>query len=246
MGEIELPKGYEKLDYLSISNGKEEVIDINKIEIDYNIPYLYRYMEKKYIEDFFSNGNFLISNFNKCRTLENQKRRDKDEGINDFIGTCKKYRTEMKLGINDNPFLICTSLFGPNKENRQCIKIKYPIQFIKCVCNKLREKGYIVTKIKHGPCFYTNKKFNGKVSKENIDEILNAKNGFDFNVFTKIRQEINNNFDLLYFNKSSLFKDEQEYRIIFQYINEMPIPDPFIINIKEATQYCEFEEYIDK
>lgn len=246
MDEVELPEEYEKLDYLSISNGEKKLIDINKITIDYNIPYLYRYMEKEYIEDFFSNGNFLISNFDRCKTLENQKRKDEEEGINHFNGTCEDYRIEMKLGINDNPFLICTSLFGPNKENRQCIKIKHPVEFIKCVCNKLREEGYIVTQIKHGPCFYTNKKFNGEVSKENIDEILKAKNGFDFSVFLNMEQEINNNSDLLYFNKPISFKEEQEYRIIFQYINKKPIPDPFIINIKEATQYCEMEEYIDK
>lgn len=235
-----------KLLYLRRQKMKEESIQ-NQIMISMGIPVLYRYMPEQYVDDFFKTGNFMISNFNRCKQLEDEARRDMNEGKNNFNGKAEKYRIEMQMGIGDNPFLVCTSLYAPTKDYKCCIKINNPIEFAKCISDKLIQKGYNITNIDLGPCFYSDKSFNGSIDKRDIETILNAENNsFDFSVLWKMANDINNNPKNMFFNKDLKFMHEQEYRMVFEYNNAETVSEPIFINISEAIKYCEKEVFTEK
>lgn len=153
----------------------------------------------------------------------------------------------ISMGIGDNPFLVCTSLYAPTKDYKCCIKINNPIEFAKCISDKLIQKGYNITNIDLGPCFYSDKSFNGSIDKRDIETILNAENNsFDFSVLWKMANDINNNPKNMFFNKDLKFMHEQEYRMVFEYNNAETVSEPIFINISEAIKYCEKEVFTEK
>ena len=153
----------------------------------------------------------------------------------------------ISMGIGDNPFLVCTSLYAPKKDYKCCIKINNPIEFAKCISDKLIQKGYNITNIDLGPCFYSDKSFNGSIDKRDIETILNAENNsFDFSVLWKMANDINNNPKNMSFNKDLKFMHEQEYRMVFEYNNAETVSEPIFINISEAIKYCEKEVFTEK
>lgn len=153
----------------------------------------------------------------------------------------------ISMGIGDNPFLVCTSLYAPKKDYKCCIKINNPIEFAKCISDKLIQKGYNITNIDLGPCFYSDKSFNGSIDKRDIETILNAENNsFDFSVLWKMANDINNNPKNMFFNKDLKFMHEQEYRMVFEYNNAETVSEPIFINISEAIKYCEKEVFTEK
>lgn len=153
----------------------------------------------------------------------------------------------ISMGIGDNPFLVCTSLYAPTKDYKCCIKINNTIEFAKCISDKLIQKGYNITNIDLGPCFYSDKSFNGSIDKRDIETILNAENNsFDFSVLWKMANDINNNPKNMFFNKDLKFMHEQEYRMVFEYNNAETVSEPIFINISEAIKYCEKEVFTEK
>src|SRR5690349_11959029 len=74
------------------------------------LPFLYRYENANYIDDFFETGSLFISSFHNYRRYQDNQLGDKGEGSATTFGISDKNLTivaDVTLGMNDYSF--CTS-----------------------------------------------------------------------------------------------------------------------------------------
>lgn len=80
---------------------------------------VYRYLEEKFLKEFFINGRLRLGSFSKYRAIENQTRKDPTDGSPLFISNDDYFF----IGTPPNVFILCFSL-----ENSQIISEKFKTQ----------------------------------------------------------------------------------------------------------------------
>ena len=132
---------------------------------DLNCPQLFRYLEEKYINNFFENGELWITTLNTCRKHE-ETRRDEAEGVLDniYLTTDNTGKAKLPDGMlylvdkQDNPvgnakvllakqlrncYLLCMSSNDQLFQRFQCkyaIRIYEPERFLKDVFTAFKDK----------------------------------------------------------------------------------------------------------
>ncbi len=213
----------------------------DRFEIISRCPQLIRFIDKEYAEQFFKEGVLRLSSFEKCKTLEDQKRCDNDEGVADLIGKKEDYNIKMRFGIGSNPFLLCASYFMSTPEEiknadgtvagESGIIIKNPDEFVKQVFEALIAQGLHITNVLWGPCHYSNK----TITKQLVHEPkLFDKKSFDAKALIQFANGVAG-YDI-FFEKSQMFKHEMEWRFVF--ICEEEHPDTIDIQVKQPNLFC--------
>lgn len=119
------------------------------------IPMVYRYLEKEWIDLFFSEGRLRLSSFNRFRKHADEQRGDKGEGNNILIGTGKEKTIYTVVNTGIDAFVLSTSLLYNQSlyndfEVDGCFVIERPFEFMQEISKQIPEyKG-----INFGPCIY--------------------------------------------------------------------------------------------
>lgn len=229
----------ELVSFLS-SEERERLIPYQEpVSIQEHSPIVYRFMDEVYIDKFFETGEFMLSTFSRCKSLEDECRRDDAEGRSVLYGTTDDYVCTMDFAPV-SVLLCCTSLSMSNKRPcgepyEACLKIQNIDAFFQIITNQLIKDGFLVSSAIKGPCNYSDKIIHNTISKELIEPFLNADGGLDFNLFLEFASVVGGTH--LYFNKHFSFQHECEYRFVWL-LNSSFKEGSYIVKIPEARQFC--------
>ncbi len=207
-------------------------------------PPVYRYLDEKYIDEFFSSGKLRLSTFKKFYIHENDQQRDVDEGycvveVRDE-DTCRAFKSEIGLGINS--YVLCASL--KNSEDlakafnvNSCFVIEKPFAFAQIIANKLQD----VLNVRLGPCRYmpdrTIKTHNlPKQYFEAMDYVFDKeRNAYNHELLTYLTSVAAGTE--VFFRKKDIYENQQEFRFIWD-IDAPELPEHIDIIVPEAIQLC--------
>ncbi len=213
------------------------------IQINSYIPPLYRYLEKQFVDLFFTMGILRISSFEHFAAHSNETRLDTQEGRANLIGNCQNtdMRVEIGFGIG-NCFVLCTSLLkSKNLANKfkvnSCFRINNYNGFMISVIEALQANNYNIIGGLHGVCKYVDKReIVSTIAQKDIDKINIKDNTMNFNALFELGAKIANND--IYFIKMNNYAEEHEYRMIWN-TNNKNIPKYVDLYVPNAVQFCE-------
>jgi len=191
-------------------------------QLVHNIPVINRFIDESYIDEFFNNGSLMLTTFERCKSLEDEIRRDDKEGYSHIIGHKNGLRIETETYVGADAFMLCGSLNDSykkaNGEEFKCYMEIFNIGLlIQEVCKSLEAKGFKVRNVLFGSCFYSLKKtfekeiksFDPQESLKKMDETK----GLDMNLFYGMLDIAGTN---AYFQKPREKSIENEFRLIWQ------------------------------
>lgn len=203
------------------------------------IPMVYRYLEKQWIVQFFSEGKLRLSSFKKFRKHIDEQRGDKVEGNNILIGTGNDKTIYAVVSTGIDAFVLSTSLLYSQSLYNDfkvdgCFVIERPLEFMQEISKHILDyKG-----INFGPCIYkTETLIKRQLPDFNLDSLRNeddpTKN--DMNKIFATSNLIGGN-DVL-FRKTLKHAHQHEYRILW-HTDLKDLPDYIDIIAPNSRQYC--------
>ncbi len=207
-----------------------------------NIPKLFRYMNKKWVDNFFETGELRIPTLKKCKTHEDEIRQDEDDGtffasalsnddgiLADNSGLIFRYNDEQGNPIRGvrmftklhtkNCFLFCTSEEGSSRlmshfNTDSLFTITQLSEFMEILAQAIEEQIKLENNIHIGRCFYLEK---GPMPSD-------------------LRMAMRNRD----FVKNFKFAHEREWRIIYYPANQEDIKEDYItVKCPKAIQFCQ-------
>lgn len=202
-------------------------------------PYIYRYENQKWIDNFFETGEILISSFDQYSKYEDNQLGDKSEGSSINFGLTENKKTIVSVtSVGSNFYCFCTStqltkdLFETFNRN-SVFRIKDPLNFIMQVELALQN----VSEVFFGNCIYLEKRSIIKnVQSLDLDEMKNPDgNGLSMEKMMNRAFEIGG-FEQL-FLKKLIHQEQNEYRLLWK--TDKKVTDPIVIKCPEAIKFCE-------
>lgn len=187
------------------------------------IPVLCRFMGEQYIDQFLEEGKLRLTTFEKCKTLEDDIRRDNREGRSLICGTEGKFSCKMDFGVGSNAFLLCTSLKDSytDSNNNRCdcyLEIFNLPGLAEQIAQYLSKNGYNVLQVLFGPCTYTeNKQITGTLTNNNLSEIISETDktlSLDYNKIFDMQRQVCDTMQLFFQKPIKKYK-ENEYRVVW-------------------------------
>lgn len=201
---------------------------------------LYRTIGAENVEKLFKHGELLLSTFKRCRTLENDARRDKYElrNIVEIIEGTKKM--EIDVGFDDSLLLLCTSLPPINEDTdlTATIRITDVSGFFKEITKTLVSMGFSVAEILYGPCVYNDKVISIETNSfiSDFEAKIDTTGNFPSQeLMAFINKHVENDIIM---NKPFDFVKEQEYRLVWKLVNSFN-EEKLLIRNPDLTKYCE-------
>ena len=205
------------------------------------LPSVYRYMDKKYINEFFETGRLRLSSFNTYEKYEDQVKGDKGEGMNIAFATSKKDNKTMVavVRVGSNAYSLCASLIHSKglMKKFDCdgvFRIKDSQSFGLAIANKVM--GFVEGL--QGHCIYVNeRRTNKEIKNLSFDEMKISPDKKELEM-GKLFQKVNeiNSIDS-FFMKPKKYQYQSEYRFIW--LVQGNKNDYLEIECKEAIQFCE-------
>lgn len=210
-------------------------------------PVVYRYMDKRFVDDFFSKGALRISTFSKFTLHDDKERKDADEGF----GVVSHRNNEgegqfMVAGLNQgsNAYVLCGSMnFSQNLstafDTDSGFRINDTLGFSAAIARYI--PGFYIGQ--EGPCFYVGRK---AVHRDMGVIDFNPPPGSNSTDLTEVSNFILQAAgDDLFFMKDESYSHQNEYRLLWHTPNEV---SGFIdITCPDAVQYCtRFENLLDE
>ena len=230
---------FEKVDYINREECTKCEIPTNVV---YNIPILYRFLDIKgeYVDIFFEKGLLKLTTFDNCKKLEDENRKDTNEGQSDLYGYDGDIKMQIGFGVGSDAIMLCTSLCSEYKDDKGAIYTKFIEIFdvqglLLAIAEQLTKNGYIIKSIMFGPCFYTKKEFHNTVRSEAFREKLDKEQVFDWDEMTKIANSISGNN--IFFQKPIEKRLENEFRLLWFVDNIKKYQDIFV-TIPHPEAFC--------
>jgi hypothetical protein len=213
---------------------------------DIHIPNVYRYMNKKYIDNFFEKGILRISSFRKFREYPDEIRGDKNEGGGGVLGTSDKsgFQFHVMTQTGNDAYM----LSGSTIESENLMKtfgtdgyfrITKPIEFCVAISNSINGSNRLL----QGICNYRDQRIIKKlITGLDIKDFIGPEGtiiigGQKGN--QRINEIIENGIDLMFLKEKS-YQNQSEYRFIWTINTQFNKIEEFIdVECKEAVQYCE-------
>ena len=214
------------------------------INVTYNCPILYRFIEEQYVDMFFETGKLKLTTFENCKKLEDANRKDENEGRCDLYGYDGQYKIEIGYGLGSVSFMLCTSLCSDYTDDKGVAYKKHIEIFdaqglLIAIAEQLKENGYRVKNIMFGPCFYTKKEFHGVVHSEAFREKLDKEQKFDWDEMTKLANSIGGNN--MYFQKPVDKRWENEFRLLW-IVDEIKKDQGVFVTVPNPERYCRIKD----
>lgn len=214
------------------------------IPFENSIPYLYRYEDKKWINDFFETGNLLLSSFKNYKEYEDNQLGDKLEGntmnvVNGNNG--KSIMTGTQVGLNE--YCFCTSsMLDENLKNvfkrNSVFRITDPLNFMLEITKSLpRVQGVLF-----GNCLYVNQRIiSSSIDKPiTLDDFKDDMDPEKMNLNKMLAAAQPSLTRHHFFLKHTDYQPQAEYRILWS--TDREVKEGLIINCPEARQFCDIIE----
>lgn len=202
------------------------------------IPKVYRYMDQKYIDEFFETGILRLSTFHTFAQHKDEQRHDPKEGFNILFGLGDNSTIVAVTRHGSNSLIFCTSTIEDDQlmqsfNTNGYFKINKSIDFAVAIAEKIPGcKGGL-----QGPCIYADRRSIERRFSE-PDEIVarlqeeGKKPELQETLATASRIGGSDTF----FTKLKKFKSQIEYRFIW-HVPEAK--DPVFVECPEALEFCE-------
>ncbi|MBX3670457.1 MAG: hypothetical protein KF778_18810 [Rhodocyclaceae bacterium] len=202
------------------------------------LPPVIRYLERKYVEDFFRTGQLQLTTYQKCQEHECEIRRDAKEGKANFSLEFKQ------LGMSGGgmqtvgwqSYMLCTCLTESQKLSERFkvdsyFKIRNVLGFLDAISKRISGCG----SGKIGACIYKDKQaLERPLQFQSVPPNVDRSSDSQGLVLSPVQFEMS---DEPYFIKSELFAIETEFRFIWHVPYD--VDGPRIIECPEAIQFCE-------
>jgi hypothetical protein len=203
------------------------------------IPMVYRYLEKQWIDQFFSEGKLRLSSFKKFRKHIDEQRGDKGEGNNILIGTGKDKTIYTVVSTGIDAFVLSTSLLYNHSLYTDfkvdgCFVIERPLEFMQEISKHIPDyKG-----INFGPCIYKQETLIKRQLPDFDLESLKSEDDPSKNDMNKVFATSNliGGNDVL-FRKTLKHAPQHEYRILW-HSDLKDLPDYIDVIAPNSRQYC--------
>lgn len=211
------------------------------IPIIHRMPYLYRYENKQWINEFFETGKLKLTSFNVYKNYNDNELGDKKEGHSmNFLNGSNGFTFSSYSIVGMNEYCFCTSTVLDkklkNKFKRDSVfKILDPFNFMLEITKSLVR----VNKVMFGHCSYVESKMQIKnlITEINLDNFRDNENPNNLSLEKLANHEAENFPIEQFFLKDIKYQEQSEYRILWSVdnINENGI----FINCPEAIKFCE-------
>jgi hypothetical protein len=203
-------------------------------------PPVFRYLEQKFIDEFFTSGKLQLSSFSKFAEHPDEQRHDADEGwcVVDIKMPTKKKRLRSRVGIPKNSYILSTSLKRDQKlmidfDRDGYFKINDVEGFGLAIASKIVG----LTNLIAANCEYMNYKEIGLTMGAEAEEAIEQDEKGRMNINKVMALLRNAIFPEVYFLKLNLHAHQEEFRFVWEVGYE--VSEPLIIECPEAIQYCE-------
>lgn len=197
------------------------------------IPPVFRYLERRFVDDFFSDGKLQLSTFLKCRKHPDEQRCDIYEGCGtiEYCINGTPARTEIQVGLDS--YMLCTCLVFSGKlyedfKCDSCIEIKDPLRFAVILAHKLQQ----VYKVLFGPCQY----MPNRIIDRHDESQFQCQNDQDYQAL--FRKTVIQGSEHGQFRKHNDFCNQHEYRFLWAIESAVQLEEPRVIEVPEAIPLC--------
>lgn len=209
--------------------------------LEVKLPVVVRYLEEKYVDNFFSNGELMISSISKFHRHKDEQRGDSEEGLAHLALNINGMPLNGLVGTGSNAYILSSSCIDDENLMEQlgynsAIRINNCLEFAAAIAESIPFCRHAV----QGFCIYRDsKKIVSTIKNTNIPEINNLGPG-DAEKFMKemnsVMHEANQNESL--FRKALKYASQAEYRFVW-FSSEDIIGDQIITKCPKAAKFCE-------
>jgi hypothetical protein len=203
------------------------------------VPMVFRYLESKWVDEFFKSGSIRLSSFKKFHQHEDEQRGDKKEGSNMIFGIGSEKQFGAMTSNGHDAFVLATSLTYNEKMYQDfdvdsCFVIEKPHEFMDSIIKAIPEfKG-----LNFGPCLYQPYKIIQRQMPGFDLDSIKSDDDPNTNDMGKMFNQIDQagGLDVL-FSKTNDYAHQHEYRMLWHtYLD--PMPEHIDLIVPEAKQFC--------
>jgi hypothetical protein len=199
-------------------------------------PCVYRMLNRKYVEKFFSNGELMLSSFSKFSMHKDEERMD-SEGKNVIVGRANNATILAVTQHGDDAYILCSTTCQPPKEMMKTFGYDAAIQIFDTTAfgSALAKHVPGVKQGFEGYCFYKDTSVETKLNDFDIEH-LKAHPGDSNLDLNKLGGLILNMAGLsVFFRKRTCFQHQLEYRWVWI---APQVNDCLKIYVPEAREFC--------
>jgi hypothetical protein len=208
------------------------------------LPSVYRYMQSRFIDDFFQNGRLRISSFQRFQDYPDEIRGDKSEAQGSVTGKGGDgFMFHVMTSAGANGYMLAASLEDSDAIRQEFDVDSYfeifdPLGFSVAVANALpgQQEAFL------GFCNYQDKRVIEKSLEEMTIKDFTGDDGNMILMHPKMNERINqlvgNGIDLL-FLKEKKYQSQAEFRFVWRIDGAHFDVENFVdVICKEAIQFC--------
>ena len=224
-----------------MANGDYATIFNHNIPLINSIPYLYRYEDQKWIDEFFDKGNLLISSFKNYKSYKDNQIGDKFEGnsYNVLQGANDKFIGTYTM-VGQNQYCFCTSTvlsddLKPIFKRNSVFRIKDALNFMIEITRSLPR----VQNVLFGNCIYINERIIQKSVPSSVDmeQLKDDEQPNKLNLQKMMAAAAPSLTKHRYFLKLIEHQEQSEYRILWTV--DRKVEEGIVIKCPEAVRFCE-------
>ena len=204
-------------------------------------PRVYRYLESKYVEGFFSNGSLRLSSFARFAEHPDEQRKDAAEGKGVRFGLGSQATIALVGGKGHDCYVLCGTVHNTENVRRQfkqydaCIAIDNVTAFANAVSLRIpffRQglEGLVI--------YQDNTTINKNIGNVKSEELIEKYKNPDGTVKMDLIHDIANMTGGIeeFFVKHSRYAQQCEYRILWA--SSQSVESFIDIKVPEAIQFC--------
>jgi hypothetical protein len=202
-------------------------------------PTVFRYMDQKYIDDFFETGNLRLSTFKTFAEHEDAQRKDTREGINMIMESSDELSFGAYSMSGSKSLILCTSALGNkdlmnNFETNGYFKINDTTQFGIAIANQIAGfSGGL-----EGFCDYKDRRLiERKVDNLNLDDLKEKKGEEALSMNKMLSKTSDIGGPNVFFVKLNEYSHQVEYRFIWNLMHDLE--EALYVKCPGAIQFCE-------
>jgi hypothetical protein len=201
------------------------------------LPYVYRHLEREYVDAFFENGVLRLSSFDNFSKHDDEQRLDTQEGKGIFINVAEGPNPQTVIaGVSygHNAFVLCGSTIyketgAKDFATNSGFRINDTTGFAEAISRYL--PGCVGGM--EGPCTYLTK----RTSRKNTEAIdIDPTDGSGIDIQKAVKGIFQRAGDDLLFMKHASYSDQSEYRILWAVPNN--VTGHIEIICPEAAAFC--------
>ena len=200
-------------------------------------PKVYRFLERKYVEEFFDSGRIRLSSFERFSKHSDEQRHDASEGKAVSSMTDSQWTVVLAAGFGFDSYVLCGSTSSADAVASafadSAIVIENTTEFAGIIARAL---PYYVNGIE-GHCLYrSGRNIRRRLPKGRIKELWDAHKQEDGTINMDVLQQIMRPVAIDHlFLKEEKYSNQLEYRLIWrcQHVEEY-----IDLKVPEARKYC--------